>query len=306
MSGASAIASARRRRIDTVSQTTLPPSRQVSGTQQPKNNEDTVSKQTSTPLQILQTHDIKIKELEENLEETIVEISKKVFAENFKHFNLDKPQVEVKEFDSKPILEKIDKVTTQVDNLTPQVDNLTSRFDKVTSHFYKVTTQFDELKTLVIKSQQLNTESNIEMLKIKNKVLSIEEIVLELGDKLKEIHENQSDLANQANQANQSNIFNMGGQGAAEMLLRSMMQSDFMENNDGEKLNIHDSENGNENDLTELGDVSEITLTESELDYIKSDVQSVLVEENIKSEDLQEEDKIVVSEDDDVEVNPNE
>jgi len=261
MSGASAVASARRRRADPLPQTIPQPgASQPTGNQQTRSVEDSTPKQASTPLQILQVHDQKIKELEENLEKTIVEISKKVLAENLKHFNLDKPPAAVKEFDSKPLLEK----------------------------FTNLSSQFDELKLLVIKSLQTSNESNLEMLKIKDKVLGLEEHVLQLELQLKEAEENDE------------NIFNMGGDGAAEMLLRSMMQSSVMDTTEDGKLNIHENESDDESN--DIGEVSEITLTETELDSIKSEVQAVLVEETIKPDEQVIDDKIQVSEDDEEEV----
>ena len=260
MSGASAVASARRRRADPIPQTITPLGGQSGPSQQTKSVEDSTSKQASTPLQILQVHDKKLKELEESLEGTIVEISKKVLSENLKHFNLDKPPASVKEFDSKPLLEK----------------------------FTNLSSQFDELKTLVIKSVQNSNESNIEMLKIKDKVLGVEEHVLQLELQVRQSEEDEE------------NIFNMGGDNAAEMLLRSMMQSNVIDSTEDGKLNIHENESDNES--TDIGDVSEITLTESELDSIKSEVQTVLVEENIKPDDLEPDNKIEVSEDDEPQV----
>tara|TARA_Y100000816_G_scaffold288324_1_gene272685 strand:+ start:602 stop:1441 length:840 start_codon:yes stop_codon:yes gene_type:complete len=256
MSGASAVASARRRRADPTPRSITPPSGQPGPSQPTRSVEDSTPKHTSTPLQILQVHDKKIKELEESLEGTIVEISKKVLSENLKHFNLDKPPAQVKEFDSKPLLEKITTLSSK----------------------------FDELKLLVIKSQQTSNDSNLEMLKFKDKVLGLEEHVLQLELQLKEA------------EGNDENIFNMDGDGAAEMLLRSMMQSTVMANTEDGKLNIHEPESDDE--CNDLGEVSEIALTESELDSIKSEVQAVLVEETIKPDQLVPDDKIEVSEDD--------
>ena len=254
MSGASAVASARRRRADPTPQTVTPPGGQPGPSQPTRSVEDSTPKQTSTPLQILQVHDKKIKELEESLEGTIVEISKKVLSENLKHFNLDKPPAPVKEFDSKPLLEKITTLSSQS----------------------------DELKLLVIKSLQISNDSNLEMLKIKDKVLSLEEHILQLELQLKKA------------EGNDENIFNMSEDGAAEMLLRSMMQSSVMATTEDGKLNIHETDD----DCNDLGEVSEITLTETELDSIKSEVQAVLVEETIKPDQLVHDDKIEVSEDD--------
>lgn len=263
MSGSSAVASARRRRAEPLSQ----PVQQSaplssSGNQEAKDvyDSDSRSKQVSTPLQILQLHDKKIKEFEENLEETIIEISKKVLSENLKHFNLDKPESKVKELDNTQILDKL------------------AKFDELLD-------KFNELKTLVIKSNQISNESSIEMLKIKDKVLSVEEHILELEYKLKQ------------SSPDENNIFNSEGNNAAEMLLRSMMQSSVLQTTEDGKLNIHNVDSDDESN--DIGDVSEITLTESDLHSLNEEMKdTVLVEENIKLDNPVSDDKIEVSEDD--------
>lgn len=258
MSGASAVASARRRRADPTPQTITPPGGNSASNQQTKSQDDLSQKQQSTPLQILQVHDRKLKELEENLEQTIVEISKKVLAENLKHFNLDKPPVTPKEFDSGPLIEK----------------------------FNTLASNFDELKTLLIKSQMMSLETNTEMLKIKDKVLEVEENFTRLELNMKE------------SEVNENSMFNMeGGDGGAEMFLRNMMQSAIMGNTKDSKLNIHDNDTDEESN--ELGDVSEITLSESDLDKLKNDVSSEiteLTEDSIKPDETKPKELIEVSE----------
>ena len=266
MSGASAVASARRRRADPTPQNITTQTSQLGRSEQARNAEELKTKQMSTPLQILQEHDRKIKTLEESLEEKIVEISKKIFPKNLKHLNLDKSPSPVKEFDSKPLLDKISNLLYQFDELKTQV-----------------IFQLDELKTQGIKSIQISNESNIEMLKNKDKVLGLEEKFLHLEHKIKVAEENNE------------NIFNMDENGAAEMLLRSMMQSSVINTNDDNKLNIHENESDDE--LNNIGQISEITLTEKEIDTIKSEVQAVITEENVQTYDLLPDDKIEVSED---------
>ena len=270
MSGSSAVASARRRRAEPLSQ---PVQQSVplssSGNQEAKDvyDSDSRSKQLPTPLQILQFHDKKIKEFEENLEGTIIEISKKVLSENLKHFNLDKPESKVKELDNTLILDKL------------------AKFDELLD-------KFNELKTLVIKSNQISNESSIEMLKIKDKVLSVEEHILELEYKLKQ------------SSSDENNIFNSEGNNAAEMLLRSMMQSSVLQTTEDGKLNIHDVDSDDESN--DIGDVSEITLTESDLHSLNEEMKdTVLVEENIKLDNPVSDDKIEVSEDDEESSNKN-
>jgi hypothetical protein len=261
MSGSSALASARRRRAESTPQTIASRGGQPIESTETRKEEDLAQRQVSTPLQILQEHDKKIKHIEENLEKNIVEISKKVLAENLKHFNLDKPQPpppppqpQVKEFDSKPIIDKINTLTSN----------------------------FDELKTLVIKSQDTNNEGYIQILKFKDKLLSLEENILQLQLQINETKESND------------NIFNMEADGAAEMLLRSMMQSSIIGNAKDGKLNIH--ENESDEDSNDIGEISEITLTENELDSLKNEVKSVLVEETIKPTEINSEEKIEVSE----------
>ena len=121
------------------------------------------------------------------------------------------------------------------------------------------------------------------MLKIKDKVLGVEQYVLELENKLKETEEDGE------------NIFNMGGDGSAEMLLRSMLQSSIIgsNSNDDGRLNIHETDE----DSNDFGDdVSEIKLTETELNKLKDEVICDLQEENINTDEIDNSKKIDVSE----------
>jgi hypothetical protein len=74
-----------------------------------------------------------------------------------------------------------------------------------------------------------------------------------------------------------------------------MQSSDMVSTSDG-KLNIH--ENASDGESDDIGEVSEITLTEKELESIKTEVQAVLVEETIKPDEVIQDNKIYVSEDD--------
>tara|TARA_Y100000741_G_scaffold14141_2_gene11191 strand:+ start:6497 stop:7312 length:816 start_codon:yes stop_codon:yes gene_type:complete len=268
MSGSSAVASARRRRAEPTPQSIVQPGKNSTSSNQINTQNDSSQKQQTTPLLLLQEHDKKLKEFEANLEKNIVEISKKVLAENLKHFNLDKPLIATKEFDSGPLIEKFDTLLSN----------------------------FDELKTLVIKSQNMSLETNTEMLKIKDKVLEVQENFTRL-----ELHIKEPEL-------NETNIFNMNGEtDAAEMFLKTMMQSGIMGNVKDSKLNIHD--NDTDEDINELGDVDEITLTESELDKLKNEVSSEineLSEENIKPDEQISNELIQVSDNENENENENE
>lgn len=256
MSGSSALASARRRRTEPVQQVIEPQNNSSKVNQETKNPNNLTSTATSTPLQILQMHDRKIKELEDNLEENIINIAKRVVLENL---NLQKESVKVQEFDSKPLLLKIDTLESN----------------------------FSELKMLIIKTQQTSLDTTNEMLKIKDKIKSVEE----------NIEENILQIQNEIKQkdTNEENIFNMSGDNAAEMLLRSMMQSTMMEDNEiDDKINIHDEED--ENESSNIGDINEITLSESELNSIKSEVVTELKEELVNIDDFKNKELINVSE----------
>lgn len=292
MSGASALASARRRRAETTPQIITPNTSNT--TPAPRNNNvDDSQKQQVTPLQILQTHDLKLKELESTLESKVVEIAKAVLEENLKHLNLDKGS-----------------------SVSSDDGYLVKRIDKLTE-------SLEELKMLVIKNQTLGLETNGEMLKLQNdsvelktkitllendnngndKVIERLKVMEEnnnnvnekLLERLKVIEENVSELENiiKEDENDQDNLFNLEEGSPAEMLLRSMMQGSYNipTNTDNEeqeihKLNIHDNESESSNDI---GDVSELTLTESDLNLIKNEVKNELKEELVNLENLTEE-----------------
>ena len=252
MSGASAVASARRRRAEPTPTITKP--KEVPNIEKKNINENPNNRQTTiTPLQILEIHDKKLNDLEGNLEEKIVNISKKVLTENLKHYNLDKLLEENKDFDTSSILENINSLTIKL----------------------------DELKTLVIKSQQISNESNVEVIRLKDKVLNIENNISQLETNLTASHENKEDF------------FNSGENNSLEALLKTMMQGGLMDqaeedDADNSRLNIH--ENESDEDINALSSVTEITLNENELNSLKehviSDIKSytVKLEEGISGE----------------------
>ena len=281
MSGASAVASARRRRAEPTPQTITPSTSNTTSATR-NNNDDDSQKQPVTPLQILQVHDLKIKELETTLENKIVEITKSVLEENLKHLKLD-----------------------NVSSISSDNGSLVKRIDKLTENL-------EELKSLVIKNQTLGLETNSEMLKQKNDSVEImrKMTLLETASsanyninekvmkRLTKIEENVSEIQNMIKEddENFNEHFNFDEGGAAEMLLKSMMQGSFNipTNRDNKEeevqqeahtLNIHDNESDASNDI---GDISELTLTESDLNSIKDEVKKDLKEELINLENLTE------------------
>tara|TARA_B100001175_G_scaffold248340_2_gene215131 strand:- start:3993 stop:4922 length:930 start_codon:yes stop_codon:yes gene_type:complete len=278
MSGASAVASARRRRAEPIPQTITPSTLNTTPTAR-NNNDDEPQKQSVTPLQILQAHDLKIKEIETTLESKVVEIAKSVLEENLKHLKLD-----------------------NISSISSDDGSLVKRIDKLTENL-------EELKLLVIKNQTLGLETNSELFKQKNDSVEImsKMTLLEtassanynvnekLMTRLTKIEENVYELQNMIkdDDDNFNEHFNFEEGGAAEMLLKSMMQGSFNvpTNRDNKEeveqelhtLNIHDNESDVSNDI---GDVSELTLTESELNSIKDEVKKDLKEELINLENL--------------------
>ena len=191
MSGASAVASARRRRAEPTPQTITPSTPNIP--QPARNNiDDDSQKQPVTPLQILQAHDLKIKELETTLESKVVEISKAVVEENLKHLILNNGP-----------------------SASPDDSSLEKRIDKLTENL-------EELKMLVIKNQTLGLETNGEMLKLQKDSIDLKDKVslLETGNNYNEkimerittIEESVSELETliKEDENEEDNLFNLG------------------------------------------------------------------------------------------------
>tara|TARA_B110000483_G_scaffold242678_1_gene329293 strand:+ start:4651 stop:5655 length:1005 start_codon:yes stop_codon:yes gene_type:complete len=286
MSGSSALASARRRRAadpttqsisiprNDGSQTSNGVNKQVNKgiTNEENSNVEPSTGQTITPLQILQTHGLKIRLIEEqltdNLEETIVEISKKVLTENLSLLNLDKPTKQSSVSDNNEFKIMSDKLLI----LTSVSDSLTKSYSKLSIDYNNLSDDNNNLKTMVIRSDTVSLETNNEILKLKTKMEFLEKQVLLLEKVVGDSHENDKKM------------FNMAGGGTAEMLLRTMMGSGMMGNTESDILNIHDNEE--DEDSNEFGDISEITLTESELQDIRSNIACEIDKEIMLTDEL--------------------
>ena len=256
MSGASALASARRRRADPIPQTITPI------VQETKNNNEVEEKQVLTPLKILQEHDIKLKELENSLEKNVEKIVKNILNKTEKESSK-----KVETFDSSPLLEK----------------------------FGILTKNFEELKLLFIKNQNIILDTTNEVIKTKDKIVSIENNILDLENYIKNKDKDKDTFNNNSNN-NSSELMNNN---FAEMLFKNMLSGDMSMFNDkvgedededadedvdvdsdieSKRLNIHDNESQDSNEIDNIG---EITLTESDLNSIKTDMISELQEENL-------------------------
>ena len=250
MSGASALASARRRRADPIPQTITPI------VQESKNNNEVEEKQVLTPLKILQEHDIKLKTLENSLEKNVEKIVKNILNTTEKESSK-----KVETFDSSPLLEKFDVLTKN----------------------------FEELKLLFIKNQNIILETTTEVIKIKDKIVLMDNNILDIENCIKD--KDKDTVNNNSNINNNNNNSELMNNNFAEMLFKNMLSGDMSMFNDKEdddidvdsdieskRLNIHDNESQDSNEIDNIG---EITLTESDLNSIKTDMISELQEENL-------------------------
>jgi hypothetical protein len=263
MSGASAIASARRRRSEPPALITP----QNATNQATVISNDITPKQPKPPLEILRTHEIKIAQIEESFDEKIIELSKIVVHENLKHLI---QEIEVIKTGNNLLRDDLSASITAVkDSLVENINaSIMTVKDSLVEIINSSTVNYDELKTIVIKNQQQSLETNTEMLKMKDRQVFLENKIVELETM---VGDRQCDGEN--------NLFNMDEGGTAEMLLRSMMQTSMAEYDESEILNIHDNEGeGDDDDMTKLYDIDEIKLTESDLDSIKNNTHEELID----------------------------
>ena len=258
MSGASAIASARRRRAEPTA-TPVPPLITQQSTQKStpasKANvtpDDNTPKQSMKPLEILQIHDSKLRAIEESMDEKIIELSKVVVHENLKFLI---QEVEAIKSTNSSLR---DELSASIRNTSASVSFDSSPLEE------KITTlsdNYDELKTLLIKSQQQSIDTHTEMVKMKDREVFLETRVSELEGMIGDTTGNDN-----------AGMFDMGQGGGVAEMLRSMMESSMADNSEGGVLNIHENEC---DDAAELYDMEEINRIEDDLGELK------LVEDNL-------------------------
>ena len=258
MSGASAIASARRRRAEPTA-TPVPPLITQQSTQKStpasKANvtpDDNTPKQSMKPLEILQIHDSKLRAIEESMDEKIIELSKVVVHENLKFLI---QEVEAIKSTNSSLR---DELSASIRNTSASVSFDSSPLEE------KITTlsdNYDELKTLLIKSQQQSIDTHTEMVKMKDREVFLETRVSELEGMIGDTTGNDN-----------AGMFDMGQGGGVAEMLRSMMESSMADNSEGGVLNIHENEC---DDAAELYDMDEINRIEDDLGELK------LVEDNL-------------------------
>ena len=247
MSGASAIASARRRRAEPVA-TPVPP--QIKPTPNPssKSNvigDDNTPKQSMKPLEILQIHDTKIQGIENTMDEKIIELSKIVVHENLKFIideikTLKTANTSLRDELSKSINEKNGSESFDSSHIVQQLNSLSIKHEDLTK--------------LVVKSQQQTIQTYSDMIHMKDREVFLENRISELEN-----------MVGDTNRNEKSSMFDRGEGGVAEML-RSMMLSSMTDNNEGQELNIHENEC---DDASELYDMSEINNIHDDLETMK-------------------------------------
>jgi hypothetical protein len=254
MSGAAAIASARRRRAEPIA---IPVPSQTTPTSKPttKSNvisDDNTPKLSMKPLEILQIHDTKIQAIENTIDDKIIELSKIVVHENLKFLieeinTLKTANISLRDELSKSINERNSSVSVDSSHIVEQLNSLSNKHDDLTK--------------LVVKSQQQTIQTYTDMLNMKDREVFLENRISELES-----------MVGDGNRNEKSSMFDHGEGGVAEML-RNMMSS-ITENSEGHVLNIHENDC---DDASELYDMNEINYPHHDLETMK------LVETDIES-----------------------
>ena len=268
MSGASANASARRRR--TAPNEPIQPN--IREQPQVQTNNTNFLNERITPLELLKQHEEKLSNIE-NVIETNVElyVSKKI-----NELKLDKKteqeignvenQVNIKEIVKEELANHILEFTNQTKSMKENIDTLT--------------TEFETLKMLLIKTQTLSLETNTEIMKMKD----LQNIQEEKIEKMETIVNNESHETN-------INELNTNSRSIFEQLLMnniSNMNTNIMENDedsDDNFSNIPDKIVIDESSNNENLDVTHILTSNNDIDNIKEDVISEL---NKNSQELTE------------------
>lgn len=246
MSGASAMAGARRRRTGVQEQ--LPGSYQSN--RQVIISENNVQEETRiqlTPLQILKLHDDKIKKIEELLEEktTMSDNSKQnIFDEN-KIINIVSQKIEGL------VSQKLNNVNDTIKSILLNIEklsNVANTNEKNLNMTQEFTNQLNALKMLVIKNQTLSLEINNEIFKIKDDLIDVKSNM-------------NTDSNNDMPNANE--------------LLKSMFNNFNEDENIFSKINIEEDDNDNIN-IENL----DITTIEN-LEEIRKDIVSEIIEKKI-------------------------
>lgn len=301
MSGSSALASARRRRAS-AQPDNVNISIQESKREKPipAINEETRSK--IPPLQLLQLHDSKINELEEGLEDKITSVVSNVVNKLLIENNI-KLKSEVVKYTENKLAESFSnvKININYDEIISKVtsslsEEYNSKFTEINNSLASLTNNVEKTpssnldENLIEKMDNLNNEINdLKTLVIKNQTLSLESSVEtnKLRDLLNSMKDKIETIENSLNN-NQNND--------TEMLLRNMFQGQIGSSSFS-KINIHDDEEDSEvsNDRLDISNLDESLLCQNIdiTDDIVEEIKNELTENNLKNEDITEDEQIV-------------
>jgi len=175
MSGAAAVASARRRRANGAPEPS-PRQRQVNNTQPvPESNNQ------MTPLQILQLHDDKLTSLEEDFESRVEKIIlEKMNKSNISDSNISDSNImeQINDKIENALSVKLTNVNDTIKSILLNIEKLsefTTINEKNTTKIDGLINEINALKMLVIKTQTLSLETNNDIIKMKDSIKELEE-----------------------------------------------------------------------------------------------------------------------------------
>lgn len=266
MSGASAMAAARRRRAGTQEQT--PNIQEINRKQQQENVIEENSNKQLSPLQILKLHDDKIKKIEEllNQKDDIMYSQNSKSEESMNIELMTKKMEELVTNKLNNINDIIKSMLLNIEKLSNSVNNNEKNQNK-TEEF---TNELNTLKMLVIKNQALSLETNNDIIKMKDELNDIKNLINDNDN-------NENDLID----SNSNDI------------LKSMFNNLGHDENIFAKINIEEDD---EEDIT-LKNIETLDITSIEnLNEVRKDIVSELIEKGVdKLEEKIEEESITIS-----------
>jgi len=177
MSGAAAVASARRRRANGAPEP-MPPQRQVNNNQRQPVPE---SNNQMTPLQILQLHDDKLTSLEEDFESRVEKIIlEKMNKSNISDSNISDSNIteQINNKIENTLSVKLTNVNDTIKSMLLNIEKLsefTTINEKNTTKIDDLINEINALKMLVIKTQTLSLETNNDIIKMKDSIKELDE-----------------------------------------------------------------------------------------------------------------------------------
>lgn len=273
MSGASAIASARRRR--TTPEPPIQSNQQNQETQSNTNNRQQLMQETITPLELLKQHEYQLSDLDNiitNKVETLV--TKKLEELNLSKNNTNKENNSnsdlndnIREFINNEISYKITSINDTIKSILLNIEKL-GELSNLNNNYIKnldeLKGDINTLKMLLIKNQTLALETHTDMLKMKE--------VQTIQDK------NLENINNSINNQNNS-LKDIGN----ENIFQNLLMASLNRTNDDYNLN---SEKNSENDYNNkiIIDTDEIPETlDIKNDNLQDEIHEVFKRENVNN-----------------------